>query len=56
MHGVDLRQAAAEKIEMVGSGVTSVRVEVLKKIDVMTKPNRKLRHFESLHVSRQTPR
>jgi rare lipoprotein A len=53
---IDLSLAAAEKIDMIGSGVTSVRVEVLKKIDVMTKPNRKLRHFESLHVSRPTPR
>jgi rare lipoprotein A len=40
---IDLSKAAAEKIEMVKSGVVSVRVEVLKKIDVMSKPNRKVK-------------
>ena len=40
---IDLSAAAAQKIDMVNSGVTSVRVEVLKKIDVMTKPNRKVK-------------
>lgn len=40
---IDLSKAAAERIDMVKSGVVSVRVEVLKKIDVMPKPNRKLK-------------
>ncbi len=40
---IDLSKAAAEKIDMVKAGVVSVRVEVLKKIDVIAKPNRKLK-------------
>jgi rare lipoprotein A len=40
---IDLSLAAAQKIDMVGSGVASVRIEVLRRIDVMTKPNRKVR-------------
>ena len=40
---IDLSTAAAQRIDMVNSGVISVRVEVLKRIDVMTKPNRKLK-------------
>ncbi|MEI6491509.1 MAG: septal ring lytic transglycosylase RlpA family protein [Verrucomicrobiota bacterium] len=43
---IDLSMAAAQKIDMIGSGVTTVRVEVLKKIDVMTKPNRKLKRTD----------
>lgn len=40
---IDLSKASAEKIEMIKAGVVPVRVEVLKKIDVMTKPNRKVK-------------
>jgi len=40
---IDLSKAAAERIEMTGSGVTAVKVEVLKKIGVITKPNRKIK-------------
>ena len=40
---IDLSTAAAQTIDMVNSGVTSVRVEVLRKIEVMTKPNRKVK-------------
>lgn len=40
---IDLSKAAAERIDMVKSGVVPVRVEVLKKIDVLTKPNRKVK-------------
>lgn len=39
---IDLSAAAAEKISMVGSGIVPVRVEVLRKIDIMQKPNRKV--------------
>lgn len=42
---IDLSTAAAEQIGMINAGVTTVRVEVLKKIDVMTKPNRKVRNL-----------
>lgn len=41
---IDLSKAAAERIDMVKAGVVSVRVEVLKKIEVISKPNRKLKH------------
>ena len=40
---IDLSTAAAEKIDMINAGVAPVKVEVLKKIDVMTKPNRKVK-------------
>jgi len=40
---IDLSKAAAEHIDMIKAGVVTVRVEVLKKIDVMPKPNRKLK-------------
>lgn len=40
---IDLSKAAAERIDMVKAGVVAVRVEVLKKIDVLSKPNRKLK-------------
>ena len=40
---IDLSKAAAIHIDMVKAGVVPVRVEVLKKINVMTKPNRKVR-------------
>lgn len=44
---IDLSKAAAEKIDMIGSGVVSVRLEVLKKIEVMTKPNLKVKKKSS---------
>jgi rare lipoprotein A len=40
---IDLSKAAAERIGMIKSGVVPVKVEVLKKIEVITKPNRKLK-------------
>jgi len=40
---IDLSKAAAERIEMTGSGIVPVKVEVLKKIGVITKPNRKIK-------------
>jgi len=40
---IDLSKAAAERIDMVKAGVVSVRVEVLKKIDVISRPNRKVK-------------
>jgi len=43
---IDLSTAAAEKIDMIDSGVAPVKVEVLKKIEVMAKPNRKVRRAE----------
>jgi len=39
---IDLSRASAEKISMIKAGVVPVRVEVLKKIDVLAKPNRRL--------------
>lgn len=43
---IDLSKVAAEKIDMVKMGVVPVRVEVLKKIDIIKKPNRKLKHTD----------
>ncbi len=40
---IDLSKAAAERIEMTKHGVVPVKIEVLKKIELMTKPNRKLK-------------
>lgn len=40
---IDLSTAAAKKIDMIDAGVAPVKVEVLKRIDVMTKPNRKVK-------------
>ncbi|MFZ4776183.1 MAG: septal ring lytic transglycosylase RlpA family protein [Terrimicrobiaceae bacterium] len=40
---IDLSKVAAQKIDMVKAGVVPVRVEVLKKIDVIKKPNRKVK-------------
>ena len=54
---IDLSTAAAEKISMLNSGVIPVRVEVLRRIDIMQKPNRKLAigsgtsHLQNLKVS-----
>ena len=39
---LDLSIVAAKKIEMMGDGIVPVRAEVLKKIPVLTKPNRQL--------------
>ncbi len=39
---LDLSIVAAKKIEMIGDGIVPIRAEVLKKIPVMTKPNRQL--------------
>ena len=39
---LDLSVVAAKKLEMVGDGIIPVKAEVLKKIDVITKPNREL--------------
>jgi len=39
---LDLSVVAAKKIEMIGDGVIPVRAEVLKPIEVIRKPNRKL--------------
>ena len=39
---LDLSIVAAKKIEMIGDGIVPVRAEVLKKIQVLTKPNRQL--------------
>ena len=43
---IDLSLAAAEKIDMINSGVSSVKIEVLKRIDVMTRPNRKVKRTD----------
>ena len=37
---LDLSMVAARKIEMIGDGIIPVRAEVLKPIEVLTKPNR----------------
>jgi rare lipoprotein A len=39
---IDLTVVAAKKIEMVSDGIVPVRVEVLKPIEVIRKPNRVL--------------
>ena len=54
---IDLSSAAAEKVAMLGSGVIPVRVEVLRRIDIMQKPNRRIitgsgsQHVQNLKVS-----
>ena len=40
---IDLSKAAAIQIDMIKAGVVPVRVEVLKKIEVMAQPNRKVK-------------
>jgi rare lipoprotein A len=40
---IDLSKAAAEKISMVSAGVVPVKIEVFRRIDLMTKPNKKLK-------------
>ena len=39
---LDLSVVAAKKLDMINDGSTPVRAEILKKIPVMTKPNRQL--------------
>ncbi|MEI6323721.1 MAG: septal ring lytic transglycosylase RlpA family protein [bacterium] len=43
---LDLSVVAARKIEMTGDGIIPVRAEVLKRIEVITKPNRSFRGME----------
>ena len=37
---IDLTVVAARQIEMISDGIVPVKIEVLKKIEVITKPNR----------------
>jgi len=39
---LDLSVVAAKKLEMMGDGIIPVRAEVLKPIQIITKPNRQL--------------
>jgi rare lipoprotein A len=39
---LDLSVVAARKIEMIGDGIVKVKAEVLKPIEVISKPNRQL--------------
>ncbi|MEI6081822.1 MAG: septal ring lytic transglycosylase RlpA family protein [Verrucomicrobiota bacterium] len=39
---LDLSVVAAKKLDMISDGIIPVRAEILKKIPVMTKPNRQL--------------
>jgi rare lipoprotein A len=39
---LDLSVVAAKKLDMINDGIIPVRAEILKKIPVMTKPNRQL--------------
>ncbi len=43
---LDLSIVAAKKIEMIGDGIVPVRAEVLRKIPVLTKPNRQLTEIQ----------
>lgn len=43
---LDLSVVAARKIDMVSSGIVPVRAEVLKPIEVLTKPNRQFSGLE----------
>jgi len=43
---LDLSIVAAKKIEMIGDGIIPVRAEVLKKIPILTRPNRELTEFQ----------
>jgi len=49
---LDLSVVAARKIEMIGDGIIPVRAEVLKRIEVITKPNRSFRGMEPDHIAR----
>ena len=49
---LDLSVVAARKIEMIGDGIIPVRAEVLKRIEVITKPNRSFRGMEPDHDAR----
>jgi rare lipoprotein A len=39
---LDLSIVAAKRIDMIGDGIVTVRAEVLKPIEILTKPNREL--------------
>lgn len=43
---LDLSIVAAKKIDMIGDGIIPVRAEVLKPIEIITKPNRQLSELE----------
>jgi len=43
---LDLSMVAARKIDMIGAGIVPVRAEILKRIDVLTKPNRSFSGLE----------
>ena len=50
---LDLSLVAAKKIEMTNAGVVPVKAEVLKKIEVVSKPNRKLTEAEKQAAQRR---
>jgi rare lipoprotein A len=43
---LDLSVVAARQLDMIGDGIVPVRAEVLKKIEIITKPNRTLSGIE----------
>jgi rare lipoprotein A (peptidoglycan hydrolase) len=43
---------AARQIEMIADGIVPVKIEVLKKIEVITKPNRSLSEVELKEAGR----
>jgi rare lipoprotein A len=43
---LDLSMVAARKIDMIGAGIVPVRAEILKSIEVITKPNRSFSGLE----------
>ena len=50
---IDLSLVAAQRIEMTKAGVVPVRVEVLRKIEVLPKPNRQLTAREKRTVEKR---
>jgi rare lipoprotein A len=50
---IDLSLVAAQRIEMTKAGVVPVRVEVLRKIEVLPKPNRQLTTREKRTVEKR---
>jgi len=52
---IDLSTASAEKISMIGAGVVPVRVEVLRKIEILQKPNRKVSSLPPTRSALITP-
>jgi rare lipoprotein A len=48
---LDLSVVAARQLDMMGDGIIPVKAEVLKKIEVITKPNRSLSEVEQKGVS-----